>query len=34
VYLTGVFNVMRLTAAAMARQEPVDVFDARLRPIV
>jgi NAD(P)-dependent dehydrogenase (short-subunit alcohol dehydrogenase family) len=24
VYLTGVFNVMRLTAAAMARQEPVD----------
>ena len=27
VYLTGVFNVMRLTAAAMARQEPVD--DAR-----
>jgi len=23
VYLTGVFNVMRLTAAAMARQEPV-----------
>jgi NAD(P)-dependent dehydrogenase (short-subunit alcohol dehydrogenase family) len=27
VYLTGVFNVMRLAAAAMARQEPVD--DAR-----
>ena len=24
VYLTGVFNVMRLTAAAMARQEPID----------
>jgi len=24
VYLTGVFNVMRLVAAAMARQEPVD----------
>jgi NAD(P)-dependent dehydrogenase (short-subunit alcohol dehydrogenase family) len=24
VYLTGVFNVMRLTAAAMARQEPVE----------
>src|SRR5579884_72434 len=24
VYLTGVFNVMRLAAAAMARQEPVD----------
>jgi NAD(P)-dependent dehydrogenase (short-subunit alcohol dehydrogenase family) len=24
VYLTGVFNVMRLIAAAMARQEPVD----------
>ncbi|MGI5460325.1 SDR family NAD(P)-dependent oxidoreductase [Streptomyces sp. CA-249302] len=24
IYLTGVFNVMRLTAAAMARQEPVD----------
>jgi NAD(P)-dependent dehydrogenase (short-subunit alcohol dehydrogenase family) len=27
VYLTGVFNVMRLAAAAIARQEPVD--DAR-----
>ncbi|MCI3274359.1 SDR family NAD(P)-dependent oxidoreductase [Streptomyces cylindrosporus] len=24
IYLTGVFNVMRLTAAAMARREPVD----------
>jgi len=24
VYLTGVFNVMRLAAAAMARQEPLD----------
>lgn len=24
IYLTGVFNVMRLTAAAMARQEPAD----------
>src|SRR5580693_575758 len=24
VYLTGVFNVLRLAAAAMARQEPVD----------
>ena len=24
VYLTGVFNVMRLAAAAMARQDPVD----------
>jgi NAD(P)-dependent dehydrogenase (short-subunit alcohol dehydrogenase family) len=24
LYLTGVFNVMRLAAAAMARQEPVD----------
>src|ERR1700758_1875106 len=24
VYLTGVFNVMRLTAAAMARLEPID----------
>ncbi|MFD3926985.1 SDR family NAD(P)-dependent oxidoreductase [Streptomyces sp. NPDC058614] len=24
IYLTGVFNVMRLAAAAMARQEPVD----------
>jgi NAD(P)-dependent dehydrogenase (short-subunit alcohol dehydrogenase family) len=24
VYLTGVFNVMRLAAAAMARQEPID----------
>jgi NAD(P)-dependent dehydrogenase (short-subunit alcohol dehydrogenase family) len=24
VYLTGVFNVMRLAAAALARQEPVD----------
>ena len=24
VYLTGVFNVLRLAAAAMARQEPID----------
>lgn len=29
VYLTGVFNVMRLTAAAMARQEPVGDDQAR-----
>ncbi|MEU6372591.1 SDR family NAD(P)-dependent oxidoreductase [Streptomyces sp. NPDC046909] len=29
IYLTAVFNVMRLTAAAMARQEPVDEDGAR-----
>ena len=29
VYLTGVFNVMRLAAAAMARQEPVDADGGR-----
>lgn len=29
IYLTGVFNVLRLTAAAMARHEPVDEDGAR-----
>ncbi|MEU6260533.1 SDR family NAD(P)-dependent oxidoreductase [Streptomyces sp. NPDC047043] len=29
IYLTGVFNVMRLAAAAMARQEPMDADGGR-----